>query len=359
MSDKRSNHIPGGPRSAGAISQRRIPQAWPKDRRFRILSIDGGGIKGIFPATVLAELERRYTAGRSIAACFDLVAGTSTGGILGLGLGAGYSAVQLADLYVQRGSEVFPPTAATRLGRLIARLRDARRFAQYIYDPNALQRMLADTLGQKLFGESQVRLCIPSFEGKYSEVFVYKTPHHDDYQNDRYQRMVTVGMATAAAPTYFRPVDHGEYTLVDGGLWANNPVILAVIEALTCFDISRDQIDVLSIGCGDDKFNVDGRQITWGGSWFWKNAIEAAMRLQSLAATNQARLLLGPPAVVRIDAPTFTPRLRMDDWRRSVEVLPPVAIAAVDQLGDAIAAKFLASEASLFVPTRPKLSASC
>ena len=102
---------PGEPRSAGAIAQRRVPQAWPKDRRFRILSIDGGGIRGIFPAAVLAGLERRYAGGSSIASYFDLVAGTSTGGILALGLGAGFSARDLFDLYALRGGEIFPPFA--------------------------------------------------------------------------------------------------------------------------------------------------------------------------------------------------------------------------------------------------------
>src|SRR5712671_4025383 len=97
---------PGEPRSAGAIPQRRVPQAWPKDRRFRILSIDGGGIRGVFPAAVLAGLERRYTGGNSIASYFDLVAGTSTGGILALGLGAGYTGHELLDLYVTRGCEI-------------------------------------------------------------------------------------------------------------------------------------------------------------------------------------------------------------------------------------------------------------
>src|SRR5437870_7547342 len=107
MSEITGEFRPGDPRSKGAIPQRRIPQAWPKDRRFRILSVDGGGIKGLFPATVLAELERRYLGGRSVASYFDLVAGTSTGGILALGLGAGLTAASLADLYTHRGADVF------------------------------------------------------------------------------------------------------------------------------------------------------------------------------------------------------------------------------------------------------------
>lgn len=86
MSEPARDFKPGDPRSKGAIPQRRIPQDWPKDRRFRILSLDGGGIKGLFPATVLAEMERRYLSGASVAKYFDLVAGTSTGGIIALGL---------------------------------------------------------------------------------------------------------------------------------------------------------------------------------------------------------------------------------------------------------------------------------
>src|ERR1700733_8356620 len=113
-----SYHQPVLPRSAGSIPVRRIPQSWPPDRDFRILSIDGGGIRGIFPAAVLAELERRFTGGRSIASCFDLVAGTSTGGILALGPGAGFTANDLLDLYLYRGCEVFPPFAESPLGRL-------------------------------------------------------------------------------------------------------------------------------------------------------------------------------------------------------------------------------------------------
>jgi patatin-like phospholipase/acyl hydrolase len=344
---------PGEPRSAGAIPQRRIPQAWPKDRHFRILSIDGGGIRGVFPAAVLAALERRYTGGDSIASCFDLVAGTSTGGILALGLGAGFAAAELLDLYVTRGWEIFPPLADAPFGGIRAWLRDKKHYARYLYDRSALERLLTDKLGDRIFGDSSVRLCIPAFDGRHSEVFVFKTPHHPDYKMDRFERMVTVGLATAAAPTYFRPLEHGGYTLVDGGVWANNPIMLAVIEALICFDIGRDQIDVLSLGCGDDKYVVSQPEITKGGLWHWKKIMEAAMRLQSLAATNQTRLLLGPPSVMRLDAPSFEPKIRMDDWRRSVAELVPNANAAVAAQGDQIASMFLRERTIPFVPVPP------
>src|ERR1022692_2828736 len=171
---------PGEPRSAGAIPQRRVPQAWPKDRHFRILSIDGGGIRGIFPAAALATLERTYASGRSIADFFDLIAGTSTGGILALGLGAGFTARELLDLYVRRGCEVFPPFPDNFYGRVRGWIRNQRHYARYLYDREALHRLPTGQLGERLFGESRSRLYIPAFEGKHNEVFVFKTPHHKD-----------------------------------------------------------------------------------------------------------------------------------------------------------------------------------
>jgi predicted acylesterase/phospholipase RssA len=318
MSDAGRGFRPGDARSTGAIPQRRVPQAWPKDGRFCILSIDGGGIRGIFPAAVLAGLEREFTGGRSIASYFDLIAGTSTGGILALGLGAGYTAADLLDLYVKRGNEIFPEPSTTVTGRVKSWWRPKHHYLQYHYERDALEKVLTDKLGDRLFGDSKSRLCIPAFEGKHSEVFIFKTPHHPDYKFDRFERMVTVGLATSAAPTYFRPLQHGGYTLVDGGVWANNPTMLAVVEALICFDVGREQIDVLSLGCGDDPYVVSQAQIDQGGKLAWSDVIFAAMRLQSLAAVNQSRLLLGPPSVIRIDAPTGEQAIALDDWRRAV-----------------------------------------
>ena len=94
-------------RSLGALEQRRVLLPWPEDRVFRILSIDGGGIRGIYPATFLAGLEERYLDGVSVAHYFDLIAGTSTGGIIAIGLAAGMKATDLRDLYVERGCEIF------------------------------------------------------------------------------------------------------------------------------------------------------------------------------------------------------------------------------------------------------------
>ena len=86
------------------------PVPWEKDLPFRILSIDGGGIKGIFPAAVLASLEQECLEGETIGDYFDLVAGTSTGGIIALGLGAGMTASEILGMYLEEGHLVFPST---------------------------------------------------------------------------------------------------------------------------------------------------------------------------------------------------------------------------------------------------------
>ncbi|WP_409562715.1 CBASS cGAMP-activated phospholipase [Hyphomicrobium sp. MC8b] len=340
---------PGGPRSAGSIPQRRIPQPWPSTRRFRILSLDGGGIRGIFPATILAELERRFGQGYRLAQYFDLIAGTSTGGILALGLGAGLSADDLRRLYVEKGSEIFPARDQSLAGRIRSLGRSTRHWFAYLYDREALESLLSARLGEKLFGDSQSRLCIPAFDGKHSEVFVYKTPHHRDYKYDRFERMVVVGLATSAAPTYFQPFRHGGYQLVDGGVWANNPIMLAVIEVLTCFTVTTEQIDVLSISCGEDPYIVSTRHI-FGGKLAWADSIFAAMRLQSLAATNQARLLLGPPAVTRLQPRQYQPPIPLDDFSRAIFELPKDAIEVVDSHADAVRAKFFGEIANPYVP---------
>jgi predicted acylesterase/phospholipase RssA len=220
-----------------------------------------------------------------------------------------------------------------------------RNYVLYTYEREPLAALLKDALGVKLLGDSTVRLCIPAFDGKHSEAFVFKTPHHHDYRFDRLEPMVKAALATAAAPTYFRPLEHKGYTLIDGGVWANNPIMLAVIEAMICFDLDRDQIDVLTLGCGDDPYIISPLQSALGGKLAWYDLIFAAMRLQSLSANNQARLLLGPPAVRRIDPPGNPTPIMLDDFRRSRDELVPAALKAIDEHGDAIAAAFLRSRA--------------
>lgn len=159
--------------------------------------------RGIFPAAFLSGLEHRYLADASVAGCFDLIAGTSTGGIIALGLASGLTASELLDVYVRRGCEIFPPTREGPWGAVQHGWRTLRRCFRYSYDRDALSRVLEETLGDRRFGNAKARLCIPSFDGRYSEVYVFKTPHHPDFRKDRDERMIDVAAATGAAPTYY------------------------------------------------------------------------------------------------------------------------------------------------------------
>lgn len=337
------NYVPPR-RSDDTIQTRRPQQSWPSERPFRILSIDGGGICGILPASVLSELEQRFLGGRSVATHFDMIAGTSTGGIIGLGLAHGKTATEIRDLYMKRGDKIFPPP--TRIGRLV---RLVRRKHRYVYDRKPLENELLELFGDTPLGQAKTRLCIPAFEGRHGEPWIFKTPHHPHYQKDRVERMVKVGLSTAAAPTYFEALPNNGYVMVDGGLWANNPVMNGLVDALACYDIDRAQVRILSLGCGETAFKVDDAKAR-GGMFQWRGVIAAAMRAQSMNALGQAYLLVGKDRVMRVDAPESPNPIALDDWRRAREELPAMARSLVEGAGREIARDFFADAADSFVP---------
>jgi uncharacterized protein len=337
-------------RSAGALKRRRVPLPWPKNRDFRILSIDGGGIRGIFPAAFLAGLERRFLGGASVAQHFDLIAGTSTGGIIAIGLAAGLKGAELSDVYIRRGGEIFPPLRGGIVGAAERRIRDFFQYFKYRYDRDALMRVLQETLGDRKLGEGRNRLCVPSFDGRHGEVYIFKTPHHPDFRKDGFEPMTKVAAATAAAPTFYRPLEDGGYVFVDGGVWANNPVMIALVDALSCYDVPRERVRILSLGCGDDPYRVDRPKIVGGGMLAWRDIIYAAMRLQSLNALGQAGLMIGAENMIRVDAPTSERKIQMDDWQRARAELPGAAQNALNEHGAAVAEMFLQDAADGYAP---------
>jgi patatin-like phospholipase/acyl hydrolase len=341
------NHVPTR-RSDGTIQFRREMQPWPKDRPFRILSIDGGGICGLLPAAVLAEIEQRFLGGAPVSDYFDLVAGTSTGGLIALGLGAGMSGAQLKQFYIERGPNIFPSSDGVT-GKARGMLKWAKQKVRTLYDVAPLEAELMRVFEQRFFGDSKLRLCVPSFEGTHGEPWIYKTPHHPDYKKDRHERMFTVGRATSAAPTYFKPLDTFGYRMVDGGLWANNPVMIGLVDALACFDIDREQVQILTLGCGENSFHASDSQVD-GGELQWRNAIRGAMRAQSRNALGQAFLLVGKDRVVRLDAPESPNPIAMDDVGRALAELPNMARSLVEGAGHRVNEMFLGDKV---VPYQP------
>ena len=304
----------------------------------------------MYAAAFLAGLEHKYLGGRSIASYFDLVAGTSTGGILALGLAAGRSAQDLFDLYVHRGRDIFPvrrDIASIILGRW---QRGVRQYFRYRYDRRALRSAVESVLGDRKLGEARLRLCIPAFDGKYSEVYVFKTPHHPDFRKDAHDRMTRVALATSAAPTFFRPLQEGGYTFVDGGIWANNPVMVALVDALSCFKLPRHLVRIVSIGTGDEAYTVTKSQIGRGGKLAWRFIIKGALRLQSVNAVGQAGLLIGANRLLRVTPGAQGGSIELDDWERAVLELVPAASRAVEEHGPTMARNFLKEPAAPYTP---------
>src|ERR1700733_4977943 len=159
-------------------------------QKFRILALDGGGIKGAFTAAVLAAWEK--DTGARIAEHFDLITGTSTGGILAVGLGIGLSADQMLEFYKTRGPHIFPVTGFGR--KLTLAL---RQVIPPKYSGDVLRRELVKAFGEKKFGESSVRLVIPTYDTLRGRIFMFKTGHDARFKHDLKILAADIALATA------------------------------------------------------------------------------------------------------------------------------------------------------------------
>lgn len=269
----------------------------------RILTIDGGGIKGAFPASFLATLEK--VLDRPIGEYFDLIAGTSTGGIIALGLGLGFSAQDLSQFYADLGSQIFNGN------RWRLALRQIRR-AKYTQEP--LRRALESKFAGKKIGDSKVRLVIPSMNVDTGKVYIYKTAHHPHLETDYKKEALEAALATTAAPTFFPThlADSG-VPLIDGGMWANNPAGLAVVEAIGILDWSKEDLRVLSVGCTAPPFDLgDTRRSDRGIAQYARRIADVFMAGQSSASLGTTYVLAGHKNVYRYNPVVPEGRFSLD-----------------------------------------------
>jgi patatin-like phospholipase/acyl hydrolase len=268
----------------------------PPGDRFQILALDGGGIRGIFSAALLDGLE--VSSGTAILDHFDLIVGTSTGGIIALALAAGFSPAEIVDVYVAEMRSIFPGPKLWRTGRQLIRSK---------YSSAGLERVARRLLGDRLLGESPVPIVIPSFDLGESTVHLFKTPHSARLKRDHTIPMWQVAMATAAAPTFFPTfcLPGDEIRLIDGGVWANNPAMVGVTEAVSMFGQPLQTIRVLSIGTTTEA-KVRRRNLDRGGLLQWArspNVVDVLMSGQSVGAFTQVQHLIGPGHAHRLDPP--------------------------------------------------------
>jgi patatin-like phospholipase/acyl hydrolase len=225
-----------------------------KNKPFKILSIDGGGIKGLYSATILQHLENEY--GR-ISDYFDMICGTSTGGLIALALAQQISTTTICETYEKKGRIIFPKQPKWK-----GILKQTMWYGKFSDEP--LRRVLKELFGEKKIGESANILCIPSYDVTDARPWVFKFDHADLPGRDNKAFCVDVALATSAAPTYF-PICEIDYydnkQFVDGGVWANNPTLVGVIEAMKYF-VGKDRefksIEVLSISSLN---NVAGKPV--------------------------------------------------------------------------------------------------
>ncbi|MBS0250230.1 CBASS cGAMP-activated phospholipase [Hyphomicrobium sp. B1] len=294
----------------------------------RILCLDGGGIMGTLPASFLAAIERNLD--RPIGEYFDLIAGTSTGGILAIGLGLGLSAQQLLDLYVDRGPFIFGE-GTSGLEGFISRLgRKIKHWVATKHDATALRRELDAILGQRQLGESRTRLLIPSWDPLHRSVYIFKTAHHDRLKTDYSRLAVDAAMATAAAPTIFRRHTTADHVgLFDGGVWANNPIALAVVEAISILGWPSSSLRILSLGCVNEVYALGAAP---GKIGIIRDLSRLFMDGQSRGALGIAKLLTGHEhereAIFRVCPDVPKDLYAMDDTRKISELRGMGAAAA-------------------------------
>jgi len=307
-------------RRKNSLQSIREKQPWPAGKPFKILSLDGGGIRGVYTASLLLECERHLSKGKALTSYFDMLAGTSTGGIIALGLAHGLSMQEIYDFYAEDGRDIF------RAGRLRRILRCIRQIGSSKLNSKKLVRALQNRFGSTTLGSSPVRLVIPAFTMHSTQITVFKTDHHRDFKHDHRSKMWEVACATSAAPTYFKGHEHKESQTVflDGGIWANNPVMIAVIDALTCYDLEPQQIQVLSIGTGNPPFELKRNRVL-DGFIAWREVIKCAMYLNTDNAGAQAKLLLGPAQCLRLEPTGENAKIELDDYDEAFAKLPDIA----------------------------------
>ena len=295
--------------------------------RFCMLSLDGGGARGYMSAKILEHVEAHLDAvtGRSLplGARFDLITGTSTGGIIALALAVGWSAREIAGFYQTHLPEIFGSAM---------RRRAIPRYYKPKYRSAALRRSVDEIFAEKTFADVRTDVCVVAVSLLNARPHIFRSDYVKSALPRSSERLADVAMATSAAPTYFKAHSTQNFSdLADGGLCANNPTLVGIAEAFRFGRESRrgsapprdlgaicaDRLAVLSVGTGEQcampyepEALQDAGVLQWGAQ-FHNVAIES----QSQLTHTLSKSLIGS-AYRRIN-----PRLRfpmaMDDARRA------------------------------------------
>lgn len=275
--------------------------------KFRVLCLDGGGVRGLYSAYFLKNITALFNCKYNeknniepdIGGQFDLICGTSTGAILACALAYGVPISNIIELYTMYGPLIFKDPKPDRLLKIIAWT------IKYMLKHNAQKDILKTCLMkcfdkcdlEQLYRQRRIGVCIPCIDASNHKPVVFKTPHHSKFTRDRNTSIVDACLASAAAPIYFpthkieRYENAGIYT--DGGLWANNPMLLGLIEAAFLTKFNKE-IEIISVGTSDAPVGTGGKEPHKSGFWGWQGGIEVglmAIKAQSQASSFMTSIL--------------------------------------------------------------------
>lgn len=264
----------------------------PKDKTFRILSIDGGGIKGLYSLSVLNVFEKHFNI--KIHDCFDMICGTSTGGLIALALSIGKSTDELIAIYKENASIIFPHA------KNFAKIRGLiKQVCKGKYENTGLCEVLDRLFEDKKMKDAKTNLCIPTTNLTGAVPVVFKKGHCPEHTRDPEISMKDVALATTAAPTFLpiAKIDALAHDFIDGGLWANDPSLIGLIEAINIFVGSNKKyknaelLSVASVSANLGKViqkNCNNSYLSWGKG---KDLIDLIMQLQTKANQNYVKHL--------------------------------------------------------------------
>lgn len=287
-------------------------------KKFRILSLDGGGIRGLYSAKMLKNIKEK--CGVDFYNDFDLIIGTSTGSILAGAIVQNIDLDKVISLYNHEGKNIFKKRWFCRFGLFKSK-----------YSPESLKEQLKSIFGNTTFKDIKKPLLINATDIGNSSQFVFKTTFNNQNDADGNKKnlvrdpdiaLYDAILASSSAPIFFPPHKVGNFLLADGGLWANSPVLVALAEAKKIFNAEPKDVVIVSIGTGveENDYHIDTEK--WGFLTGWKKSklISMILNLQTKVNSSLLKFLMPKENILRL---TFTSdkTLPLDDTTQNKNLL--------------------------------------
>ncbi len=287
-------------------------------KKFRILCLDGGGIRGLYSAQILKRMKKDCNI--DFYNDFDLIVGTSTGSILAGSIVKQIDIEKVIALYVNEGKNIFKKRWLSRIGLFASK-----------YNPNPLKEQLKAIFENTTLGDIEKPLLINATDIGNSTQFVFKTTFNGQQDSngntkelvrDKEILLSDAILASSSAPIFFPPHKIGNFLLADGGLWANSPVLVALAEAKKIFKMEPNDVIIVSIGTGVEENDYHINTKWWGFLTGWKREKLISMILNLQTKTNNSLLqfLMPKENILRLTY-TSDKALPLDDVSQNENLL--------------------------------------